>query len=97
MPALLPQTFLLQMFLPKHKKNVQLFSYLKKTSSKRPAFLFGPWLIIQAGFYCKKNSLIPIIMPKFSKRDGTELVIIHSHTVKGETYLVHVGWKCDHA
>ena len=92
MPALLPQTFLLQMFLPKHKKNVQLFSYLKKTSSKRPAFLFGPWLITQAGFYRKKNSLIPIIMPKFSKSDGTELVIIkralviiHSHAVKGET------------
>ena len=91
MPALLPQTFLLQMFLPKHKKKRSVIFLFKKTSSKRPAFLFGPWLITQAGFYCKKNSLIPIIMPKFSKSDGTELVIIHSHTVKGKTYLVHVG------
>ena len=38
MPALLPQTFLVQMFLPKHKKNVQLFSYLKKPRQKDQLF-----------------------------------------------------------
>ena len=42
MPTLLRQTFFLHMFLPKQKKKVKLFSYLR-TSSKRPAFFFGTW------------------------------------------------------
>ena len=41
MPALLPQTFFLHMFLPKHKKTLSYFLILKKLVKKTSFFLWS--------------------------------------------------------